>query len=152
MYMKDLNIYFCGSIKGGRQYEARYREIIAMLKKHGRVLSEHVGDPGEQSPSDAGRSDRFIHDRDMRWIRESDLLVAEVTIPSLGVGYEIGRAIELGKPVLCLFDNSSGRLLSSMIAGSEGVRVREYRQIGTLEAIIGQFIAEYAGGAAPGSL
>ena len=151
MHMKDLNIYFCGSIKGGRQYAARYREIIGMLKKHGKVLSEHVGDPGEQSPADAGRPDNFIHDRDMDWIRRSDLLVAEVTIPSLGVGYEIGRAIELGKPVLCLFDASSGRVLSSMIAGSKEVRVREYRQTGTIESILDQFIAEHAPGQAQGS-
>jgi len=29
-------------------------------------------------------------------------VVAEVTIPSLGVGYEIGRAVAMGKRVLCL--------------------------------------------------
>ena len=49
-------------------------------------------------------SDQEIHDRDLQWIIESDMLVAEVTIPSLGVGYEIGRAIEMGKPILCLFN------------------------------------------------
>ena len=31
------------------------------------------------------------------------VLVAEVTQPSLGVGYEIGRALEMKKDIICLF-------------------------------------------------
>ena len=30
-------------------------------------------------------------------------LVAEVTQPSLGVGYELGRAVAMGKKILCLY-------------------------------------------------
>ena len=30
-------------------------------------------------------------------------IVAEVTQPSLGVGYEIGRAVAMGKRILCLY-------------------------------------------------
>lgn len=37
------------------------------------------------------------------------VLVAEVTQPSLGVGYEIGRAIDLKKKVLCLYRPQSGK-------------------------------------------
>ena len=31
------------------------------------------------------------------------VIVAEVTQPSLGVGYEIGRAYAMNKPILCLY-------------------------------------------------
>lgn len=37
------------------------------------------------------------------------VVVAEVTQPSLGVGYELGRAVDMKKKVLCLFRPSSGR-------------------------------------------
>ena len=37
------------------------------------------------------------------------VLVAEVTQPSLGVGYEIGRAVDMKKKILCLFRPQSGR-------------------------------------------
>ena len=37
------------------------------------------------------------------------VLVAEVTQPSLGVGYEIGRAFDFKLKVLCLFRPESGR-------------------------------------------
>lgn len=139
--MKDTLIYFCGSIKGGREYAERYRDIIGMLESYGKVLTEHIGDQEDVSPVDAGQSDKYIHDRDMLWIREAKLLVAEVTVPSLGVGYEIGRAIELGKPVLCLFDSSSGRTLSAMIAGSEGVEMHEYTATEELKEIFDSFIS-----------
>ena len=42
-------------------------------------------------------------------------LVAEVTQPSLGVGYEIGRAIDLKKTILCLFRPDSGKSMSLFI-------------------------------------
>ena len=31
------------------------------------------------------------------------VIVAEVTQPSLGVGYELGRAVAMGKRILCLY-------------------------------------------------
>jgi len=64
-----------------------------------------------------------------------------VTVPSLGVGYEIGRAIELGKPVLCLFNNGSQQKLSAMIAGSEGVEMHYYSEPEGLEETLNGFIS-----------
>ncbi|KAM7385963.1 hypothetical protein PAMP_001997 [Pampus punctatissimus] len=57
----------------------------------------------------AAAGDRAIHNRDMDWLGQSDVIVAEVTQPSLGVGYELGRAVDMKKRVLCLFRPSSGR-------------------------------------------
>ena len=37
-------IYFCGSIRGGRDDAALYKRIIDRLKQYGEVLTEHVGD------------------------------------------------------------------------------------------------------------
>jgi hypothetical protein len=137
-------IYFCGSIRGGRQLAATYGTIIRMLRFYGEVLTEHVGDPDEISGIDQNRTDQFIHDRDMQWIRESDMIVAEVTQPSLGVGYEIGRAVDMKKPILCLFDPSTGNRLSAMIAGSEGVNIYEYSNLDDLGEALKEFISEHA--------
>ena len=98
-----IRIYFAGSIRGGRKLAEIYRELIDMLRMHGEVYTEHVGNEEALRRDDVKYSDRFIHDRDLEWLRNSDMVIAEVTVPSLGVGYEIARAIELGKPVLCLF-------------------------------------------------
>jgi nucleoside 2-deoxyribosyltransferase len=85
-------------------------------------------------------SDREIHDRDLQWIMESDLVVAEVTVPSLGVGYEIGRAVHLGKPALCLFSAASEQPLSAMIAGCSEVELVRYKQIDELHDRIKKFV------------
>ncbi len=129
--LRQRTIYFAGSISGGRRDAGLYREIIGLLKKHGRVLTEHIGDPKLSGRGESG-SNRGIHDRDQRWLRKADWLVAEVTTPSLGVGYEIGKATEWGKPVLCLFRPEDHPRLSAMVAGSPGVRLVKYRTLGDL--------------------
>ena len=121
----SVTIYFAASISGGRGDQAVYRQIIDLLKQHGTVLTEHFGDATLTSAGE-DLADCVIHDRDLEWLRSSDVLVAEVTTPSLGVGYEIGRAVEWGKRVICLYRPSAGRRLSGMIAGCAGVVVREY--------------------------
>ena len=70
--------------------------------------------------------DRFCE----RVIRNSlfdGLLVAEVSRPSHGVGYEIAAArYRFGIPVICLWRPAFTKRCSGMIAGDEGVRVLEY--------------------------
>jgi nucleoside 2-deoxyribosyltransferase len=135
-----MNIYFAGAIRGGREDQRLYLEIVKLLKAYGNVLTEHIGDAqlgeqGELTP------EREIHDRDLAWLRSCDYLVAEVTVPSLGVGYEIGRATEWGKPVLCLFRPGAQRTLSAMIAGSTEVSVREYESPAELKRGFDEFFA-----------
>ena len=122
-----MKIYFAGSIRGGREDADLYMQIIEILSNYGEVLTEHVGDPSLTSLGDDGPSDRFIHDRDLEWLQVADVLVAEVTQVSMGVGYEIGRAVEAGKPVLCLFRPGAGKNLSAMIAGCPGLQLAEYQ-------------------------
>jgi nucleoside 2-deoxyribosyltransferase len=124
-----MKIYFCGSISGGRDLAATYEKMIGMLGSYGRVLTEHLGSDEAIESNDRVMTDKEIHDRDMHWIVESDLLVAEVTVPSLGVGYEIGRALEMGKPILTLFRPGGEYRLSSMVAGSDKVEVKHYNNL-----------------------
>jgi len=128
-------IYFAGSIRGGRDDRAIYTEIIELLRAYGAVVTEHIGDAnisvgGENAP------DQDIHDRDIAWLRSADVIVAEVTAPSLGVGYELGRAVEWGKRIVCLYRPQEGRKLSGMIAGCPAVVVREYSGTAELPEIL----------------
>jgi 2'-deoxynucleoside 5'-phosphate N-hydrolase len=131
-------IYFAGAIRGGRDDRALYGEIIHLLQQYGRVLTEHIAD---ESLTHAGEnlSDVEIHDRDMDWLRSASCVVAEVTTPSLGVGYEIGRAVELKIPVLCVFRSENGRRVSAMIAGCGEVVMRQYGDVGDLPRIFDEF-------------
>ena len=88
-----MKIYFAGSIRGGRDDAEIYSQIIEFLQGYGEVLTEHVGKKDLNAMGESTLSDKQIHDRDMKWLLESDLMVAEVTNPSLGVGYEIGDTL-----------------------------------------------------------
>jgi 2'-deoxynucleoside 5'-phosphate N-hydrolase len=136
-----MRIYFAGAIRAGREDAAIYEAMVTWLRSFGDVLTEHVGDPALSEAGNDGPSDRYIHDRDMDWLSGCDLVVAEVTVPSLGVGYELGWASALGKPVLCLHRAKSGRPLSAMIAGSPAIRTAEYSSVYEAEEIIQAFIA-----------
>jgi len=139
-----MNIYFCGSIRGGRDLAATYAGMIALLGSYGTVLTEHLGSDEEIESQDRILSDKAIHDRDMKWILESDVIVAEVTVPSLGVGYEIGRAVEMNKPVLGLFQAGSDYTLSAMIAGSERLEMKNYRNLDQVAGHFADFFSRHS--------
>lgn len=135
-----MKIYFAGSIRGGREDAVLYLQIIEYLKTFGEVLTEHIGDPKLTDLGDDGPTDRYIHDRDLEWLRSADVLVAEVTSVSMGVGYEIGRAVESGKKVLCLFRPDSGKNLSAMIAGCPGLMLVNYGNLDGAKRAINEFL------------
>ena len=133
-----MKIYFAGAIRGGREDSAFYLEIVKLLRPYGEVLTEHVA-AADLSVLGESKDDRWIHDRDLAWLRAANYLVAEVTTPSLGVGFEIAKATEWGKRVLCLFRPSAGRALSALIAGSPQVTVGEYQSAADLPKIFDEF-------------
>ncbi|XP_065769422.1 5-hydroxymethyl-dUMP N-hydrolase [Muntiacus reevesi] len=142
----SLSLYFCGSIRGGREDRELYVRIVSRLRRFGVVLTEHVAAAEvDESGEEAAGGDRFIHDRDLAWLQQADAVVAEVTQPSLGVGYELGRAVALHKPVLCLFRPQSGRVLSAMIRGAaDGSRflVWDYEEA-EVEALLDRYFESY---------
>ena len=131
-----MKIYFAGSIRGGREDAALYLKIIEYLRNFGDVLTEHVGDINLTELGDDGPNDNYIHDRDLNWLQSAHVLVAEVTSVSMGVGYEIGRAVESGKKVLCLFRPDSGKKLSAMIAGCNELELAKYKTLEDAKAVI----------------
>eukprot|EP00118_Oscarella_pearsei_P027367 m.311032 g.311032 ORF g.311032 m.311032 type:complete len:148 (+) comp58338_c0_seq1:37-480(+) len=141
--MSQLKLYFAGSIRGGRQDVQLYHSLVGLLKSYGKIFTEHVADPQLTEAGDDSPDDKFIHERDLGWLKESDALIAEVTQPSLGVGYEIGRAVAMNKPTLCLFRPSSGRVLSAMIRGAENKKtffVQDYENLDEASAVFKKFL------------
>ncbi len=120
-----MNIYFCGSIRGGRQDAALYHDMIAFLKQYGPVLTEHVGDPHLTEQGNDGTA-VHIWQRDTAWLRQSDIVIAECSTPSLGVGYELAFAEAIGKPVHVFYGKEDGRL-SAMLAGDPHFGIHLYR-------------------------
>jgi hypothetical protein len=120
-------IYFSGAISGGRADVALYQRIVETLEAEGHrvlagaVAAEHVGAGGETlHPPD-------IYARDLGWLDDADLVVAEVSVPSLGVGYEIAYATRVRRvPVIALYRRAWTQRCSAMISGDPGVQLLEY--------------------------
>lgn len=111
-----MNIYFSCSITGGRAEEATYQAIVKELEAAGHeVPTAHLSSPEVMKMEDVVDAVE-IFGRDMAWIRGCDAVVAEVSSPSHGVGYEIAYALSLGKPVLCCHKN--GKRISKIITGN----------------------------------
>ena len=118
-------IYFACSIRGGRDDAETYAALVARIKQHAIVLTEIFAD-NTLTPQGMNKPARDIWQTDTTWVHEADAIIAEVTNPSLGVGYEIAKAETWHKPVLALYRPQPGRKLSAMILGSPGVTNREY--------------------------
>jgi len=137
-----MKIYFAGSIRGGRGDKDKYFEIIDFLSRQAEVLTEHVGSRSLGSEGEKQLHDDEICRRDLNWLSRADAVIAEVSQPSLGVGYEIGVAEKIGKPILCLFDESESAFrLSAMLSGNPKVEVIRYRTIGEAKRRISEFVS-----------
>jgi 2'-deoxynucleoside 5'-phosphate N-hydrolase len=119
-------IYFCGSIAGGRKYLETYTKMVRHLQSNGHVVpTEHIIEPNvldKESQLTAAQ----IYERDVEWLRGADAVIAEISNPSLGVGYEISYALQCKKPVLALYAKTL--FVSRMITGNNDplLRVCEY--------------------------
>ena len=118
-------VYFAGSIRGGRADAELYRRMIAYIQREHVVLTEHVGDLSLSKTEGLTDRDVAIYEQDTAWLREADLVIAECTTPSLGVGYELAYAEKIGKPVH-IFYNKSRTRLSAMLTGNSYFNVHPY--------------------------
>lgn len=133
-------IFLSGSIRGGRQLLETYRFMFDTLEEAGaEVLSWHVADP-ELEKAEMEMTEEEIYARDINLLVKSDALIAEVTIPSTGVGYEICRALVKGIPVLCLHRPDAA--VSAMVLGNPDrlLEVRAYQDKASLKKYIIEFI------------
>ena len=135
-----MNIYFGCSITGGRRQEETYQQIVRILLDDGhQVPTAHLSRPDVidleqvEDPVD-------VYHRDIQWIAECHAMVTEVSTPSHGVGYEIGYALSLGKPVLCL--HQSGIKVSKMITGNQDplLQISKYQSGNDIPVIIRDFL------------
>lgn len=137
-----MNIYFACSITGGRGFESIYQVITkALAEDRHEVPTAHLAESGV-TVLEAAIDPLEVYARDVEWIRASDVLIAEVSAPSHGVGYEIGFALSLGKRVLALYED--GCKVSKMISGNpdSNLKVASYKSSEEAIVLIRRFLSE----------
>jgi nucleoside 2-deoxyribosyltransferase len=138
-----MKLFFAGSIRGGGGYGKVYRRIIALLSSHGEVISEHPYDNGSPK-KEKGNADSTIYTRDTETIRLSDLVFAEVSHPSIGVGYEIAFAESIGIPVIALYHGGSEHRLSAMISGNKKIVTLTYDTFEELSSLLDKELSRFS--------
>ena len=136
---KAFKIYFAGAIRAGREDASLYADLIRYLGRFGTVLTAHVGDAALLAAEQFLTEAEIFH-RDMQWLEAADFVVAEVSTPSLGVGFEIGMAQTMGKEICCLYRRRQGISLSAMIIGNQALSVHAYAEYGEAERLLANFV------------
>ena len=100
-----MKVYFVASIRGKSQFLENYKSIVGALRAGGLEVIENILKPTEKEVyalTDGGKIEYYK--RVLKWISQADIVVAEASFSSLGVGYEISLALEKNKPVIVLYE------------------------------------------------
>jgi nucleoside 2-deoxyribosyltransferase len=139
-------IYFACSITGGRQDEPVYQAIVqTLLEGNHEVPTAHLSGPDVMALEEIV-DPAEVYRRDIEWIDSCQALIAEISTPSHGVGYEIAYALSKGKPVLCCHRHDAR--ISKMITGNSHnhLRVRPYRDLDEAVQTVQDFLVEVLAG------
>lgn len=134
-------VYFACSVRGGRDDKDVYAELVTFLRQEHKVLTEFNVDK-DLTPLGTPGATSKTYERDMSMLRQAEVMIAEVTTPSLGVGYEIAQAEHMNLPILALYRSQPGRSLSAMIDGSPKTTVIEYQNIEQAKRAINAFLRQ----------
>lgn len=136
----QMKIYYSVSVRGGLISKAIVGKQINILKQYGFVQTEHLASDNPQIV-DMNMSDNQIYQLDMDLLKESDVVIADCTAASLGVGYIISKAESLGKPVLCVhLCTPNNEKISAMIEGCPNITKEIYRDIEQFELVVRKFL------------
>ncbi len=137
-----IKVYFTASTSFNGQLRENYKKIINLLKKEkiqllsgDQIVNLNLLKKDKRLPKEK------IFNRQKKLIQKADVLVAEVSKPSLGVGTEITHALALKKPTLALVHKDFAEKLSPMLAGntSEYLYI-DYYDKNNLKFVLSKFL------------
>jgi 2'-deoxynucleoside 5'-phosphate N-hydrolase len=143
-----VQIYLACTVRGDRGAVHTTRLLGDLLEQLGHtVLTRHLL-LDDVDAQEAQLNEREVFERDMRWLEASDVLIAEASGSSYGVGFEvgyvIGRAAQTAQRVLLLYDAARRPLVSRLIAGNThpACTTYPYRDTEDLLQFVRVFLAE----------
>ncbi len=130
-----MNIYLACTVRGDRDAIAGLRELVVDLEKAGHtILTRHLLED-DVDAAEAALTERQIYDRDVEWLNAADLLIADASGSSFGVGFEVGwvlaRSDRTSQRVLLLYRADRRDRISRLIGGNAHPRcsVVPYRDV-----------------------
>ncbi len=117
-----MQIYLACTVRGDRGAVSALRGLVATLEADGHtVLTKHLLDDHVES-AEAQLTERQVYERDIDWLDACDILIADASGSSFGVGFEVGyvlaRSERSGQRVLLLYSSSREHAVSRLIVGN----------------------------------
>jgi nucleoside 2-deoxyribosyltransferase len=117
-----MRIYLACTVRGDRSAVAALRLLVERLERDGHtVLTKHLLDDGVDA-AESALTARAVYERDIEWLESCDLLVADASGSSYGVGFEVGyvlgRSDRTRQRVVLLYRADRLERISRLIAGN----------------------------------
>src|SRR5579863_3840323 len=117
-----MRIYLACTVRGERSGVLAGRAICQRLQQLGHeVLTTHLLRE-DVDRAEAELTEEQVYRRDLDWLSCCDVLIAEASGSSYGVGFEvgyvIGRARETGQRVLLVYNAARRHAVSRLISGN----------------------------------
>ena len=142
-----MKIYLACTVRGDRGAVALLREVADLLEGAGHiVLTRHLLDDNVDS-AESTLTEREVFARDMQWLTAADVLIAEASGSSYGVGFEVGyvlgRSGVTDQRVLLLYNDARRSAVSRLIVGADHPRcqVHGYQRADDVMPVITRFLA-----------
>jgi len=99
-----MKIYFSTSLRAKKLYQKNFEKIYKIIEDLG---NKHTSDfileaEPESFYKRSGKAFTRFYDKLTKQIRKADICVFEVSLHSLGIGYCVNLALDMGKPVVIL--------------------------------------------------
>jgi nucleoside 2-deoxyribosyltransferase len=117
-----MRVYLACTVRGDRSGLDAARALARLLVQHGHeVLTSHLL-AADADAAEAALSEREVFERDLEWLDSADLLIAEASGSSYGVGFEVGyvlgRAAVTGQQVILLYRADRRPHVSRLVSGN----------------------------------
>jgi len=117
-----MNIYLACTVRGDRSTVAALRALVSALEEDGHtVLTKHLLEDGVDT-AEAALSERQVYERDVAWLESCDMLIADASGSSFGVGFEVGWVLansgRTSQRVLLLYRADRRDRISRLIVGN----------------------------------
>jgi len=140
-----MKIFFIASMRGRELNLNLYKEIVQVLEKTGnKVFAQHILKT-EQSRLDTLDADQKIefHKNILEGIKNSDIVVAEASYPSLSIGFLLSFSLECGKPTVVLYkENEELPNLLSTLEKSEKLISLKYKDFAEIKNMLGNYVED----------
>src|ERR1035441_91738 len=114
-----MKIYFGFTVAGDRSSVTIARRLVELLETMGHeVLTRHLGSD-TAAQMDRSITPQAVFERDMNWLRQCDIFIAEVSGSSFGLGYEAGYVLGSSeKKAVLFYRRDSEPRISLLITGN----------------------------------